>query len=325
MWPWRQLIDGIRFRVRTGVPRRDVPGGYGPWGRIYDLFRRWQRDGTWHRSSPDQCGWERAADCAGARAGRGRPSTSVRDGRRGGSGGGESLGLGAVTGVWRGWCWSAREGFRQGGRPARLAALGDGGDVCALEGVVGVAHQTRSATPFPRCRVQSCGQLARCYCRRTEGRQLRGASEGRRRRLPSTERDVMKRPYRRSMRRSIRRHPRGPSGPSTRRPLTYHRSVVCSRCCPGGGHGDSGRACRCSRRRGVVDELSSLEVTRRGHPPRPGHTSIAREAGMTWRAVVVQAFVSPIGEYPRAAAHVSSTCSTYRRPLACLTCRGHPA
>lgn len=22
---------------------------YGPWGRIYDLFRRWQRDGTWHR------------------------------------------------------------------------------------------------------------------------------------------------------------------------------------------------------------------------------------------------------------------------------------
>ncbi|WP_285566606.1 transposase [Streptomyces sp. RTGN2] len=48
-WPWRQLIDGIRFRVRTGVPRRDVPGEYGPWGRIYDLFRRWQRDGTWHQ------------------------------------------------------------------------------------------------------------------------------------------------------------------------------------------------------------------------------------------------------------------------------------
>ncbi|MEV0579391.1 transposase [Streptomyces sp. NPDC050392] len=147
-WPWRQLIDGIRFRVRTGVPRRDVPGEYGPWGRIYDLFRRWQRDGTWHRSSPDQCGWERAADCAGARAGRGRPSTSVRDGRRGGSGGGESLGLGAVSGVWRGWCWSAREGFRQGGRPARLAALGDGGDVCALEGVVGVAHQFVQQHPF---------------------------------------------------------------------------------------------------------------------------------------------------------------------------------
>ncbi|MFF1556162.1 transposase [Streptomyces sp. NPDC058279] len=49
VWRRRQLIDGIRFRVRTGVPWRDVPVEYGPWGRIYDLFRRWQRNGTWHR------------------------------------------------------------------------------------------------------------------------------------------------------------------------------------------------------------------------------------------------------------------------------------
>ncbi|AOW88236.1 transposase [Streptomyces olivaceus] len=48
-WARRQLVDGIRFRVRTGIPWRDLPGGYGPWGRVYDLFRRWQRDGTWHR------------------------------------------------------------------------------------------------------------------------------------------------------------------------------------------------------------------------------------------------------------------------------------
>ncbi|MGW5776484.1 transposase [Streptomyces sp. NPDC003863] len=48
-WPRRQLIDGMRFQVRTGVPWRDVPVEYGPWGRIYDLFRRWQRNGTWHR------------------------------------------------------------------------------------------------------------------------------------------------------------------------------------------------------------------------------------------------------------------------------------
>lgn len=50
-WTRRQLIDGIRFRVRTGVPWRDVPERYGPWGRVYDLFRRWQRDGTWQRVS----------------------------------------------------------------------------------------------------------------------------------------------------------------------------------------------------------------------------------------------------------------------------------
>ncbi|TVZ83236.1 transposase [Streptomyces sp. BK340] len=42
-------IDGIRFRVRTGIPWRDLPAEYGPWGRAYDLFRRWQRAGTWHR------------------------------------------------------------------------------------------------------------------------------------------------------------------------------------------------------------------------------------------------------------------------------------
>ncbi|MFE5913469.1 transposase [Streptomyces wedmorensis] len=29
VWPRRRLIDGIRFRVRTGVPWRDVPVEYG--------------------------------------------------------------------------------------------------------------------------------------------------------------------------------------------------------------------------------------------------------------------------------------------------------
>ncbi|WP_432161511.1 IS5 family transposase [Streptomyces sp. NRRL F-5630] len=48
-WTRRQLIDGIRWRTRTGAPWRDVPERYGPWDRVYDLFRRWQRDGTWKR------------------------------------------------------------------------------------------------------------------------------------------------------------------------------------------------------------------------------------------------------------------------------------
>ncbi|MFI5998457.1 transposase [Streptomyces sp. NPDC051362] len=47
VWPRRQLIDGVRFQVRTGIPSRDVPVECGPWDRVYDLFRRWQRDGTW--------------------------------------------------------------------------------------------------------------------------------------------------------------------------------------------------------------------------------------------------------------------------------------
>ncbi|MGW1887972.1 transposase [Streptomyces sp. NPDC001970] len=49
IWTRRQLIDGIRFRFRTGIPWRDVPEQHGPWARVYDLFRRWQRDGTWQR------------------------------------------------------------------------------------------------------------------------------------------------------------------------------------------------------------------------------------------------------------------------------------
>ena len=46
-WTKRQLIDGIRWRVRVGAPWRDVPSAYGPWQTVYGLFRRWQRDGTW--------------------------------------------------------------------------------------------------------------------------------------------------------------------------------------------------------------------------------------------------------------------------------------
>lgn len=46
-WTKRLIIDGIRWRVRTGTPWRDVPEAYPPWQTLYDWFRRWQRDGTW--------------------------------------------------------------------------------------------------------------------------------------------------------------------------------------------------------------------------------------------------------------------------------------
>ncbi|WP_167738963.1 IS5 family transposase [Streptomyces griseoruber] len=48
-WTRRQLVDGIRWRTRTGAPWRDIPERYGPWDRVYDLFRRWQRNDTWKR------------------------------------------------------------------------------------------------------------------------------------------------------------------------------------------------------------------------------------------------------------------------------------
>lgn len=46
-WTKRQLIDGIRWRVRVGAPWRDVPECYGSWQAVYALFRRWQRAGAW--------------------------------------------------------------------------------------------------------------------------------------------------------------------------------------------------------------------------------------------------------------------------------------
>ncbi|MFI7617940.1 IS5 family transposase [Nonomuraea terrae] len=48
-WTKRQLIDGIRWRVRAGTPWRDVPECYGSWRAVYALFRRWQRAGVWQQ------------------------------------------------------------------------------------------------------------------------------------------------------------------------------------------------------------------------------------------------------------------------------------
>jgi transposase len=61
-WTRRQIIDGIRWRVRTGAPWRDVPAGYAPWQTLYRWFRRWQRDGTWAKILSDL---QAGADAAG--------------------------------------------------------------------------------------------------------------------------------------------------------------------------------------------------------------------------------------------------------------------
>jgi transposase len=76
-WSKRQLIDGIRWRVRVGSPWRDVPPQYGPWRTVYGLYRRWQRNGTWARiltglpARADAAGlitWDVSVDSSIARA-----------------------------------------------------------------------------------------------------------------------------------------------------------------------------------------------------------------------------------------------------------------
>jgi transposase len=98
-WTKRQLIDGIRWRTRTGAPWRDVPARYGAWQTVYGLFRRWQRDGTWaqiltglqaHADARGLITWDVSVDSTITRAHqhaagaskKGRRSKPVRAGSR---------------------------------------------------------------------------------------------------------------------------------------------------------------------------------------------------------------------------------------------------
>ncbi|WP_230471485.1 IS5 family transposase [Corynebacterium glutamicum] len=76
-YPLRDLINGIRHRIRIGCPWRDVPSRYGPWWRIYALFKSWQCSGLWAeieaglQSKADEqgkLGWDLAVDSTTARA-----------------------------------------------------------------------------------------------------------------------------------------------------------------------------------------------------------------------------------------------------------------
>ncbi|MFF7475242.1 IS5 family transposase [Streptomyces sp. NPDC008092] len=43
----RTVINGILFRVRTGIPWRDLPEQFGSWKTVCERHRRWSADGTW--------------------------------------------------------------------------------------------------------------------------------------------------------------------------------------------------------------------------------------------------------------------------------------
>jgi transposase len=39
------MLGAILFVLRTGIPWRDLPGGYGPWSSVYARYRRWCSSG----------------------------------------------------------------------------------------------------------------------------------------------------------------------------------------------------------------------------------------------------------------------------------------
>jgi transposase len=49
----RRILNGILFRLKTGLPWRDLPERFGPWRTVYSRYRRWQQAGIWARILAD--------------------------------------------------------------------------------------------------------------------------------------------------------------------------------------------------------------------------------------------------------------------------------
>ncbi len=53
----RRVINGIFYKLRTGVPWRDLPERYGPYTTVYNRFNRWTKAGVWDRLMEHRCGF----------------------------------------------------------------------------------------------------------------------------------------------------------------------------------------------------------------------------------------------------------------------------
>jgi len=71
------VINGVLYRVRTGVQWRDLPERFGPWETVYKRHRRWSADGTWQmllskvQAAEDAAGridWDVSVDSTAVRA-----------------------------------------------------------------------------------------------------------------------------------------------------------------------------------------------------------------------------------------------------------------
>jgi len=48
-YTFRQILDGILYLMRTGIPWRYMPHDLPPWEIVYHYWRAWEQDGTWER------------------------------------------------------------------------------------------------------------------------------------------------------------------------------------------------------------------------------------------------------------------------------------
>ena len=45
----RLFLEAVLWRVRTGLPWRDLPSEFGNWNSVFQRFRRWVRGGVFER------------------------------------------------------------------------------------------------------------------------------------------------------------------------------------------------------------------------------------------------------------------------------------
>ena len=45
----RKTVEGILFRMRTGVSWKDLPEHFGKWNSAYKAFNHWSKKGIWKK------------------------------------------------------------------------------------------------------------------------------------------------------------------------------------------------------------------------------------------------------------------------------------
>jgi transposase len=45
----RLFLEAVLYRVRTGIPWRDLPDVFGDWNAVYQRAKRWRQAGVWDR------------------------------------------------------------------------------------------------------------------------------------------------------------------------------------------------------------------------------------------------------------------------------------
>ncbi|MBF4476681.1 IS5 family transposase [Rhodococcus rhodochrous] len=163
-WTKRQLIDGIRWRIRTGCPWRDIPDRYGPWQTVYGLFRRWQRAGVWAQiltalqALADAAGeivWDVSVDSTIARAHQHAAGARRSGDRQAEPPGGvdtepDDHALGRSRG---GWTTKMHLACEQGRKALSLVVTaGQCGDSPQFEAVLDAIRVPRRGRGRPRCR-----------------------------------------------------------------------------------------------------------------------------------------------------------------------------